>query len=312
MYTVPDQTGRLAVVTGANSGTGKEAAARLAAAGARVVLAVRSPERGEAARAELLARSPGADLEVRRLDLADLDSVRSFAGALAADGRPVDLLLHNAGVMAVPDRRLTVDGFELQMGSNALGPLALTVRLLPLLLAAPAARVATMSSGLAQRAQIDPDDLSSARRYRAMRAYAASKLADLLLTRHLARIADERSWALSSTAAHPGYTRTNLQTSGPSLGRASTRRWPPRMAERVLPSQAPREGAEPLLYAAADPGARNGGYYGPGGRFGLVGPTAPARLPAPALDAGLAERFWRAAEGLTGVALPSAGEDVVL
>jgi NAD(P)-dependent dehydrogenase (short-subunit alcohol dehydrogenase family) len=219
MYAVPDQAGRIAVVTGANSGTGKEAAARLADAGARVVLAVRSPERGDAARRELLARVPGADLEVRRLDLADLASVREFSEGLLADGRPLDLLVNNAGVMAVPDRTLTVDGFELQMASNALGPLALTVRLLPLLLATPGARVATMSSGAAYLGRIDPAHLAVPRRYSPLRAYGASKLADLLLTRHLARVAEERGWTLRSTAAHPGLTRTNLQANGPALGR---------------------------------------------------------------------------------------------
>ena len=306
MYTVPDQSGRLVVVTGANSGTGKEAAARLAAAGARVVLAVRSPERGETARHELLARVPGAALEVRRLDLADLASVHTFADELLAEGRPLDLLVNNAGVMAVPERRLTTDGFELQMGSNALGPFALTVRLLPLLLAAPGARVATMSSGYAHIGRIDPDAFATGpRRYGPWRAYAASKLADLLLTRHLARIADERGWALRSTAAHPGYTHTNLQSSGPNLGRARPRPMIGAPLERLMPSQEVDTGTEPLVLAATDPGAANGGYWGPTGRFGLVGPTGPARLPARARDTALAERFWRAAEDLTGVALPA-------
>lgn len=306
MYTVPDQSGRLAVVTGANSGTGKEAAARLAAAGARVVLAVRSPEKGEAARTELLARVPGADLDVRRLDLADLASVRAFADRLADDGRPLDLLVNNAGVMAVPERRWTVDGFELQMGSNALGPFALTVRLLPLLLAAPQARVATMSSGVAHIGRIDPAALATGpRRYGPWRAYAASKLADLLLTRHLAHLADQRSWNLRSLAAHPGYTHTNLQSTGPNLGRARPRPMVAERFERLMPSQEVDTGTEPLLVAATGPGVVNGGYWGPTGRFGLVGPTGPARLPARARDAALAEHFWRAAEELTGVALPA-------
>ncbi len=146
MYTVPDQTGRLAVVTGANSGTGREAAERLAAAGARVVLAVRTVAKGEAARDEILAAHPAAQLEVRRVDLADLASVREFADGLIADGTPIDMLLNNAGVMAAPTRFTTTDGFELQFGSNFLGPFALTLRLLPALLAAPAPRVVAMSS----------------------------------------------------------------------------------------------------------------------------------------------------------------------
>ncbi|NMO92138.1 SDR family oxidoreductase [Actinomycetospora sp. TBRC 11914] len=304
MYEVPDQTGRTAVVTGANSGTGKEAAARLAAAGARVVLAVRTPEKGEAARVEILRRAPGADLEVRRLDLADQASVRGFADGLLAEGRPLDLLVNNAGVMAVPDQHLTVDGFELQMASNALGPLALTVRLLPLLLTAPGARVATMSSGAAFIGRVDPARLAVPRRYSPARAYGASKLADLLLTRHLARLADERGWDLRSTAAHPGYTQTNLQTSGPGLGRDTPRRFQPRFLEGLLPSQQVDTGTEPLLVAATDPAAENGGYWGPTGRFGLVGETGRARLPRAARDADLAARFWTAAEELTGVSVP--------
>ena len=219
MYVVPDQGGKVAVVTGANSGTGKEATRRLAAAGARVVMAVRTPEKGEQARSEILARHPGAQLEVRRIDLADLASVREFADGLAADGTPLDLLINNAGVMAPPTRFTTADGFELQFGSNFLGPFALTVRLLPLVLAAPAPRVVTMSSGVASFGRIRFDDLQWERRYRPWAAYAQSKLADLMMTRQLAAVAAERGWNLLSTGAHPGYTRTNLQTAGASLGR---------------------------------------------------------------------------------------------
>ncbi|HEY3259695.1 MAG TPA: SDR family oxidoreductase [Pseudonocardiaceae bacterium] len=303
MYTVPDQTGRLAVVTGANSGTGKKAATRLAGAGARVILAVRTLAKGEAARAEILAAHPCADLHVRRVDLADLDSVREFADRLATDGVPLDLLLNNAGVMTPPTRMTTADGFELQFGSNYLGPFALTMRLLPLLLAADAPRVATMSSGMANLARIHFDDLNWARRYRPARAYAQSKLADLYLARHLAAVAEERGWHLMSNAAHPGYTRTNLQTAGASLGRDKPRpAW--MTALPILPSQAPEQGAEPLLYAATSPDAVNGGYYGPSGFMELVGPTKVAKLNRRMRDAAAAARLWTIAEGLTGTGLP--------
>jgi NAD(P)-dependent dehydrogenase (short-subunit alcohol dehydrogenase family) len=304
MYSVPDQTGRLAVVTGANSGTGKEAAKRLAGAGAHVVLAVRTPAKGEQARAEILAAHPGARLEVRRLDLADLASVRDFADSLLAAGTPVDLLLNNAGVMAPPARMTTADGFELQFGTNYLGPFALTVRLLPLLLAAPQPRVATMSSGVAHYGRIRFDDLQwERRRYRTHLAYAQSKLADLLMARHLAAVATGRGWRLASIAAHPGFTRTNLQTAGASLGQDRQRHVPGTRLSFV-PSQGVEQGAEPLLFAATDPAAVNGGYYGPSRRFELVGPTAPARVPAPARDAALAARLWTESERRTGVALP--------
>src|SRR2546426_1013645 len=166
MYAIPDQTGKLIVITGANSGTGKEATRRLAAAGARVVMAVRTVAKGEQALGEILTQQPNAQLEVRHIDLADLASVKEFADGLAADGTPIDLLINNAGVMTPPSRMTTVDGFELQFGSNFLGPFALTVRLLPLLLAAPNPRVATMSSGTASYGRIHFDDLQALRRYR--------------------------------------------------------------------------------------------------------------------------------------------------
>src|SRR6266487_3161030 len=247
MYVVPDQTGKLAVVTGANSGTGKEAATRLAAAGAHVVMAVRTIAKGDAARAEILAAHPDARLEVRRIDLADLASVHDFADRLTADGTPLDLLLNNAGVMTPPTRMTTADGFELQFGSNYLGPFALTMRLLPLLLAAPAPRVVTMSSGAANLGRIHFDDLQWERSYRPIGSYAQSKLADLYLARHLAVVATQRGWHLISNAAHPGYTRTNLQTAGASLGRDKPRQaWFTRLP---MPTQAPEQGTEPLLYA---------------------------------------------------------------
>jgi NAD(P)-dependent dehydrogenase (short-subunit alcohol dehydrogenase family) len=306
VYTVPDQTGRLAVVTGANSGTGKEAAARLAAAGAHVVMAVRAPAKGDQARTEILAAHPGAQLEVRHVDLADLASVQEFADGLVADGTPIDLLVNNAGVMAPPTRMTTADGFELQFGSNFLGPFALTVRLLPLLLAAPAPRVATMSSGTAHYGRIRFDDLRwERRRYSPNLSYAQSKLADLLMTRHLADVATARGWNLRSTAAHPGYTTTNLQTAGAGLGREQPKRSPLNSLNGTLPSQEVGQGTEPLLFAAVDPAAAQGGYYGPSGRFGLVGPTGPARIPARGRDTAVAARLWAEAEGLTGVALPA-------
>jgi NAD(P)-dependent dehydrogenase (short-subunit alcohol dehydrogenase family) len=305
MYTVPDQTGRLAVVTGANSGTGQEATRRLAAAGARVVMAVRTVAKGEQARAGILAQHPDARLEVRRVDLADLASVGEFADGLLADGTAVDLLINNAGVMAPPARMSTGDGFELQFGSNYLGPFALTVRLLPLVLAARSPRVVTMSSGMANYGRIRFDDLQwERRRYRPNLSYAQSKLADLMLTQHLAALADQQGWNLMSTAAHPGFTRTNLQTAGASLGRDKPKR-APYNSLRILPSQDVGPGTEPLLYAATSADAVNGGYYGPGGRFGLVGPTTTVRPPRRATDAAVAARLWAEAERLTGVALPT-------
>lgn len=307
MYQVPDQTARRVVITGANSGTGKEAARRLGAAGAYVIMAVRTPAKGEDARAEILAAHPQASLEVRRVDLADLASVRDFADGVAADGAPVHLLLNNAGVMMPPTRMTTVDGFELQFGSNFLGPFALTMHLLPTMLAAPAGgtgpRVVTISSGVANFGRIRFDDPQWTRRYSPARAYAQSKLADLLFARHLATVAAERGWRLASIGAHPGYTRTNLQTAGASLGRDK-----PRRARGTglpfVPTQAVEQGTEPMLYAATSPEAVNGGYYGPSRFMELIGPTRPARLNRRMRDEATAARLWALAEELTGTHLP--------
>ena len=299
MYEVPDQSGRRFLITGANSGTGKEAAKRLAGAGAEVIMAVRTPEKGEAARAEIVDQIPSARLDVRRVDLASLGSVASFADELINEGRPVDVLINNAGVMVPPQRFVTEDGFELQLGTNFLGPFALTVRLVPLLLGSPRPRVATMSSGVATIGGIHFRDLGFQRGYQPWLAYGQSKLADLLLTKRLAELAQDAGSPLLSTAAHPGYTQTNLQTSGASLGRDRRRR----LRTGPIPSQQPSQGAEPLLYAAADPGATQGGYYGPSGFGHLTGPTAPERYPRSARGVDLARSLWAVAEDLTGVRL---------
>ncbi|HEY1531606.1 MAG TPA: SDR family oxidoreductase [Galbitalea sp.] len=301
MYTVPDQTGRTFIVTGANSGTGKETTRRLAGAGARVVMAVRNLSKGEEARREILDAFPDADLELRRIDLADLASVREFAAGILNDGLPVDVLVNNAGVMVPPKRESTADGFELQFGSNFLGPFALTMLLLPRILESEAPRVATMSSGTANFGRIRFDDLNSERSYRPGRAYAQSKLADMLFAERLAALSAERGWSLRSTIAHPGYTRTNLQTAGRNLARQGDEL--PPIQRTILPSQGVEQGAEPLLFAAADATAEQGAYYGPN-RLGLVGPTKKVNLPRSARRAGVPERLWPVAEKLTATALP--------
>jgi NAD(P)-dependent dehydrogenase (short-subunit alcohol dehydrogenase family) len=299
-YEVPAQAGRRFIVTGSNSGTGREAARRLARAGAEVILAVRTTTKGEEAAAAIRAESPAVRIEVRRLDLADLASVREFAASVIADGRPLHGLVNNAGVMIPPQRYETADGFELQFGTNFLGPFALTKLLLPTLLASPAARVATMSSGTANWGRIAFDDLNwNRRRFSPQLSYAQSKLADLLLARQLAAMAEERDWDLLSAAAHPGYTRTNLQTAGRNLGRGDDRQLPP-VRRTLLPSQGVETGAEPLLFAATSPAAEQGAYYGPGGRLGLVEPAKRIRIPRTARSMEVAARLWSAAEELTG------------
>ena len=303
MYQVSDQSGRDFVITGANSGTGKEAARRIAAAGGHVVLAVRTEEKGHAAVEEIRRDVPGASLEVRRIDLADLTSVHAFADGLRSDGQSVDVLINNAGVMAVPQRMTTADGFELQLGSNFLGPFVLTNLLLPLLLSSESPRVTTMASGAANFGSIHFRDLQFVESYGAVKAYSQSKLADLLMGLHLAHIAQDRGWNLVSTIAHPGYTRTNLQSSGPNLGRAK-RRFNPMLDLPLLPSQDVVSGTEPLLFAATDPDVRQGAYYGPSGFGGLVGSTKKAELPRSSRGADLAASLWSVAEDLTGTTLP--------
>lgn len=303
MYDVPDQTGRTFIVTGANSGTGREATRRLAAAGAYVIMAVRTPSKGEDARAEILTESPGAQLEVRQLDLADLASVRAFAAGILAEDTPVDVLVNNAGVMAPPKRQVTADGYELQFGSNFLGPFALTNLLLPRLLESSAPRVVTMSSIVANFGSIRFNDPQWQKRYIPFGAYAQSKLADQLMGQRLADVAGSRQWNLLSTTAHPGYTRTNLQSSGANLGRKGAPK--PPVTRTILPSQDVSIGAEPLLVAATSPKVEQGGYYGPSRMFGAVGPTKKTKLPRSARRAGVTDRLIGLAEELSGTTLPT-------
>ncbi|CAM5733391.1 oxidoreductase [Streptomyces hirsutus] len=293
---IPDQGGRLAVVTGANSGLGQVAARELARAGARVVLACRSEARGRDALNLLRGEVPGAEAEVRRLDLGDLASVREFATALS-DER-VDLLLNNAGVMALP-YGTTADGFETQFGVNHLGHFALTGLLLPALLAAPGARIVTVSSMTHVMANIDARDLNSERRYRRWVAYARSKSANLLFTHELARRLAAHGSDVVAAAAHPGYAATNLQTAGP---RAEGRR----IAERVMRlgnrivAQSAEAGALPLLYAATRPGVRPDAFIGPSFALWRGAPAPSWRAPW-TLDDAMGERLWAASEELTGV-----------
>lgn len=287
---IPDQTGRTAVVTGANSGLGLATATALAAAGAHVVLAVRDTGRGEAA-----AAAVNGSVEVRRLDLADLASVREFADAWHGD---LDLLVNNAGVMNVPEGR-TKDGFETQFGTNHLGHFALTNLLLPHI----TDRVVTLTS-LAHKYPGSPrirfDNLDLAGEYSPSPAYSQSKLANLLFTLELQRRLTEAGSPVRALAAHPGWAATNLQGHDAS----PLRRALMRLGNRLI-AQDSRAGALPTLYAAVQdlPGAS---LVGPGGMFETRGvPTLVGRSPA-AADPEAARRLWTASEELTGVTFPAA------
>lgn len=314
-YRVPDQHGKLAIVTGANSGLGYETARRLALAGADVTLAVRDSAKGEEAKRTILAAWPAARVVVAELDVASLASVGRFADDWLRDGRPIDLLIDNAGIMGVPVRTVTSDGFEIQLATNYLGHFALTGRLLPLLRQGGGARVVTLSSLAARIGPIDFDDLQGARSYRAWRAYGQSKLADLLFALELDRRSRLGGWGITAVAAHPGVTRTNLGSSGPSLGGEA---WYRRIMSRLtdlfmkLPgaSQQPDQGALPVLFAATSPAAVGGGFYGPDGRLELTGGPTPARIPRQARDEAAAARLWEVSEELTGVRFPASSDRV--
>ncbi|SCK18856.1 NADP-dependent 3-hydroxy acid dehydrogenase YdfG [Streptomyces sp. WMMB 714] len=293
---IPDQSGRTAVVTGANSGIGYVTARELARRGARVVLACRSEQRGAAALDRLLSQVPEAQAELRLLDLADLASVQGFAEALPYER--IDLLINNAGVMAVPYAR-TADGVETQFGVNHLGHFALTGLLLERLLAAPGARVVTVSSMAHALSNIDINDLSSERRYRPMLAYAASKTANLLFVRELAHRAAHKGVDLTVAAAHPGYAATELQVRGPQLAGSALYERLARLSNRVF-AASPDQGAAPSLYAATAPYVHGDSFFGPR-ILGVRGGPGMSWRASWARNDIAAGQLWAASERLTGV-----------
>ncbi len=287
---IPRQDGKTAVITGANSGIGYYTALELARAGARVVIGCRDAARGEAA-LKALREGSGGQVELVALDLASQASVRAFAAEVQAAHPRVDLLINNAGVMAMPRREVTVDGFERQFGTNVLGHFALTGLLWPALAASPAARVVTVSSMMAWVARIDLDDLQSERRYSPMGTYSRTKLADLIFTLELQRRAAGTS--VISVASHPGGSTTNLQRhSFDGLMK--------------LVGQSAADGALPSLYAATAADVRGGEYFGPRGWFGARGAPGRARVPRRARDERIAAGLWDRLEQLTGVRLDPA------
>ncbi|MEW2382718.1 SDR family oxidoreductase [Micromonospora sp. NPDC047707] len=301
--TVPELTGKLAVVTGGSDGLGLGLARRLAEAGAEVVLPVRNPDKGAAAAETVRAAASGSTVSVRNLDLASLASIRAFTDGMRDEGRPVHVLINNAGVMAPPIRHVTGDGMELQFGTNHIGHVALTAGLLPLLRAGQA-RVTTMSSSAARYAKIDWTDLQGERKYSAVRAYNLSKLATLHFGLELDRRSRAAGWGISSNVAHPGTTMTNLYAAGPNLGRSR-----PSPHEAVLRRllrwgvlvQTVDAGLLPALYAATHPQARGGRFYGPDGLGQFTGgPTELAVYRSARNDADAA-RLWTVSEQLAQV-----------
>ena len=299
---IPSQNGKLAVVTGATGGLGYETALALARAGADVLVTGRNAEKGRAAIEGIRRAVPSAKVRFAMLDLASLASIRAFAASMLANGRPLDLLINNAGVMDLPTRRLTEDGFELQFGTNHLSHFALTALLLPLLRKAQAPRVVNVSSLAHRGGKIDFGNLQAERKYNSWAAYQQSKLANLLFTFELQRRSDAYGWGLMSNAAHPGYARTDLIPNGPGTGGLKG------IGMKVLGSflsHSAAAGALPTLFAATSSEAAPNGYYGPNGFYELKGPVAPAQVFLQAKDVAVARKLWEVSEQLTGVKWPA-------
>jgi NAD(P)-dependent dehydrogenase (short-subunit alcohol dehydrogenase family) len=302
--TVPDLTGRRALVTGASDGMGRVIATRLAAAGAEVLLPVRNRRKGEDAVARIRQQQPDARVSLLDLDLSSLASIAALGEALRTEGRPLNLLIGNAGVMTPPDRRSTADGFELQFGTNHLGHVALVAHLLPLLRAGRA-RVTSQVSIAANQGAINWDDLNWERRYDGGRAYSQSKIAFGLFGLELDRRSRAHGWGITSNLAHPGIAPTNLLAARPELGREGDTR-----AVRLIRALSARgilvgtveSAALPALLAVTDP--RPGPFYGPRGPGHVGGAPAPQPLYSRLRSTAEAERVWHVSQELTGVAFP--------
>lgn len=287
---VPDQSGRTAIVTGSNAGIGLETARMLAQRGAHVLLACRNAQKGEAALARVLAGGVKGSAELMLLDLSDLDSVASFARAFGEKHTRLDRLVLNAGVMVPPLGR-TKQGFELQFGTNHLGHFALSARLFPLVEKTEGARIVVVSSGAAKLGRIDFADPNWERKkYRDWTAYCQSKLANLLFLHELDRRLRAAGSDVRATAAHPGWTATELQRTA----------WSARVLNPLF-AMKPHDGALPTMRAATDPAAASGSYWGPRWMFEFTGPPVQVTIVARGRDAAVAARLWELSEKLTGL-----------
>lgn len=294
---IPQRKDGLAVITGSTEGIGFEDALALSAAGWQVIIMGRNAQKGTAAIDRLKQLNPQAKARFEPIDLADLSSIQSFADKMIAKGEAINLLINNAGVMTPPNRLETADGFELQFGTNHIGHFALTAQLLPLLRKAGDARVVTVSSVANRAGAINFEDLQSAAAYVPMKAYSQAKLANLMFALELQRQSDQRGWGITSIAAHPGVSRTNLLISGAGRWSAAG------MARTFLPFlfQPSAQGALPTLYAATAPEAKGGRYYGPNKMGETRGLPAIARIPPQALEESVALQLWEVSKTLAKV-----------
>ena len=299
---IPSQAGKTALITGANSGIGYQAALELARHGAHVLLGCRNEAKGRAALERLLHEAPGASAEVVQLDMASLASIRAFAAAFIGRRIALDLLINNAGVMALPKRELTEDGFERQFGTNHLGHFALTGLLLPALLAAPAPRVVTVASLAHRTGKIEFDNLQREHGYEGWDAYNASKLANILFAKELDRRARAAQSRLLSLAVHPGVSTTSIFENGPGTGNLKAI-----MVKVLAPVMMQNDvaGALPTLYAATSADAHGGEYIGPDGFQELKGSPVVVQPRPQALDVAVGGRLWTVSEELTGVHYPA-------
>jgi NAD(P)-dependent dehydrogenase (short-subunit alcohol dehydrogenase family) len=305
--TVPDLTGKLAVVTGASDGVGLGLAGRLAAAGAEVLMPVRNRRKGEAALAAIRQQKPKGAVSLRDLDLSSLASVAALSAELRAEGRPLHFLINNAGVMTPPERQSTADGYELQFGTNHLGHFALVAHLMPLLRAGNA-RVTSQISVAANSNAINWDDLNWEKSYNGMRAYSQSKIAFGLFGLELQRRSEAGNWGITSNLAHPGVAATNLLTARPELGRArptAGARLIHAMARRGLLMGTPETALLPALMAATTPTVRGAQMYGPSGFQHLSGAPAEQTLYSRLRSTEDATRIWQASERLTEASFPA-------
>ncbi|MFH9044858.1 SDR family oxidoreductase [Streptomyces sp. NPDC017966] len=304
--TVPGLTGKRAIVTGASDGMGLGIAMRLAAAGAEVLLPVRNPSKGQAAIAAIRQEAPQANVSLGQLDLASLDSVAALGERLREEGRPIHILVNNAGVMTPPDRQTTVDGFELQFGTNHLGHFALVAHLLPLLRAGHA-RVTSQLSVSANRGSINWEDLNWERSYGGMKAYSQSKIAFGLFGLELDRRSRAHGWGITSNLSHPGIAPTNLLAARPEVGR--DKETTGRRLIRALSAGGVLLGTVetaklPALYAATSAEAQGGRFYGPSGPGHLGGPPAEQKPYSRLTGTEEAQRVWRVSQELTKVHFP--------
>ena len=298
---MPSQTGKTILITGANSGIGYQAALELARHGAHVILGCRSEGKGQAALDRLRREAPGASAELALLDMASLASLRSFASSFIGSGKGLDVLVNNAGVMALPTRELTVDGFERQFGTNHLGHFALTGLLMGALLKVPASRVVTVASLAHRNGKIEFDNLQSERSYKPWGAYNASKLANLFFAKELSDRARQAGLPMLSVAAHPGVSKTSIFENGPGRSKDLKARVMGLVAPLLMQDDA--MGALPTEYAATATEVRGGEYIGPDGLAEFKGYPKVVQ-PRKPLDEVTAKRLWAVSEQLTGVTYP--------